>query len=168
MLKEITINRFKTVQQLALPLDRFNLLIGSNNSGKSSVLQAIQFAVSVAQTMKEQGGEWRSGKMELSFPADRLVYSPLRDIASLRCNRAFAEGYAGIEIEFIGSVPILAQPLPEGTPAPEAPKTSIQVSKGRGQNIKCTMTGRDLGVLFTPHEPALLGFCSRSCRDSHG
>jgi energy-coupling factor transporter ATP-binding protein EcfA2 len=150
MITEVAIRRFKNVEQITLPMERINLLIGANNSGKSSVLQAIQFAVSVAQTMKEQGGEWRSGKMELSFPPDRLVYSPLRDTASLRFNRAFSEGYAGIDVVFTGTAPRAALPQPPEASAPSPPKTSIEVSKGRGQNIKCTMTGSDLGRLFTP------------------
>lgn len=150
MLTEVTIKRFKNVQQITLPMARINLLIGANNSGKSSVLQAIQFAVSVAQTMKEQGGEWRTGKMEVSFPSDRLVYSPLRDIASLRFNKYFSEGYSGIEVVFVGSAQPLPQPQPPETPAPVPPKTTVEVSKGRGQNIKCTMNGPDLGKLFTP------------------
>lgn len=150
MLTEVTISRFKTVQQITLPLERINLLIGANNSGKSSVLQAIQFAVSVAQTMKEQGGEWRAGKMEVSFPSDRLVYSPLRDIASLRFNKAFSEGYAGIEVVFIGTAQPPPQTQPPEAPVPAPPKTTVEVNKGRGQNIKCTMHGPDLGKLFTP------------------
>ena len=146
MINEITIKRFKAISEIMLPLDRTNLLIGSNNSGKSSVLQAVQFAVSVAQTMKEQGGEWRLGKMELAFPPDRLVYSPLRDIASLCYNRFFSEGRAGIEMTFRGT----PQTQATGAQPPTLVETSIGVKKGRGQNIKCTMIGRDLGGLFTP------------------
>ena len=77
MLKEIAVLRFKAIEKLILPLERINFLIGANNSGKSSVLQAIQFAISVAQTMKNLGAEWRNGEMKLSLPADQLVYSPL-------------------------------------------------------------------------------------------
>jgi ABC-type transport system involved in cytochrome c biogenesis ATPase subunit len=169
MLAEVTIRRFKTIEQITLPLERINLLIGANNSGKSSVLQAIQFAVSVAQTMKEQGAEWRGGKMELSFPPDRLVYSPFRDIAALRFNRSFSEGNAGIEIVFVGMTQMPpqapAQPAQQqpsqpsadptvesqpGNSVPAPPKTTVQVNKGRGQNIKCIITGIDLGRLFTP------------------
>ena len=44
MITEIKINNFKSVQNLSLPLGRFNVLIGSNGSGKSNILEAITFA----------------------------------------------------------------------------------------------------------------------------
>jgi len=44
VITEIKINNFKSVQNLSLPLGRFNVLIGSNGSGKSNILEAITFA----------------------------------------------------------------------------------------------------------------------------
>lgn len=44
MIREIKINNFKSVQDLSLPLGRFNVLIGSNGAGKSNILEAITFA----------------------------------------------------------------------------------------------------------------------------
>lgn len=147
MLTEISIKRFKAIDQLILPLARINLVIGANNSGKSSLLQAIQFAVSIAQTMKNEGGEWRSSVMNLSFPPDRLVYTPLRDIRSLRHGQTFYEGYYGIEIAFTANNPVPATPPVNGSLPLIV--TSVEVEKGRGQNIKCTLKGLDLGKHLT-------------------
>jgi predicted ATPase len=44
VIKELTIKNFKSVQDLALTLSRFNVMIGSNGSGKSNILEAIAFA----------------------------------------------------------------------------------------------------------------------------
>jgi len=60
MISKILIERFKNISRMELVLDKINILVGSNNSGKSSVLQAVQFFVSVAQTTgleKMQGGK---------------------------------------------------------------------------------------------------------------
>jgi predicted ATPase len=44
VIKEISISNFKSIQDLSLSLGRFNVLIGSNGSGKSNILEAITFA----------------------------------------------------------------------------------------------------------------------------
>lgn len=67
MIKEITIKNFKSVQELILPLSRFNVLIGSNGSGKSNILEAIAFGGATAN------------KLEL---AEFIIYSP--EISALR------------------------------------------------------------------------------------
>jgi AAA15 family ATPase/GTPase len=51
-LTSVEIRRFKQIQSLDLTLDNVNLLIGANNSGKSSILQAIHFGASIAQTAR--------------------------------------------------------------------------------------------------------------------
>jgi AAA15 family ATPase/GTPase len=45
---EIKIERFKNLTELELDITGLTLLVGGNNAGKSSVLQAIQFGASVA------------------------------------------------------------------------------------------------------------------------
>lgn len=48
MIQEVTIKNFKSVQDLTLPLSRFNVFIGSNGSGKSNILEAIAFGAAAA------------------------------------------------------------------------------------------------------------------------
>ena len=50
MITQIQVKRFKSVNSAILDLNRINVLVGANNAGKSSILQALQFAASVAQT----------------------------------------------------------------------------------------------------------------------
>lgn len=102
MLTEIIVKRFKAIHEVSLPLDRINILIGANNSGKSSLLQAMQFAVSVAQTVKVLGAEWRKDEVKFSFAPAQLIYAPMREIAALAPNRNFTEYvHSAIQVEFI-------------------------------------------------------------------
>jgi predicted ATPase len=48
VIKEVSIKNFKSVQDLTLPLSRFNVLIGSNGSGKSNILEAIAFGAAAS------------------------------------------------------------------------------------------------------------------------
>ena len=57
MIESIYINNFKSLIDFKLDLTRFNCLIGLNGSGKSTVLQAIDF---LAQLMSGRVDEWLS------------------------------------------------------------------------------------------------------------
>ena len=46
MIREISIENFKSIESLKLNLGRFNVLIGANGSGKSNILEAITFGAS--------------------------------------------------------------------------------------------------------------------------
>jgi len=48
VIKEVKINNFKSVQDLTLSLSQFNVLIGSNGSGKSNILEAIAFGAAAS------------------------------------------------------------------------------------------------------------------------
>lgn len=145
MLTEIKVSRFKAIEVAALPLEHINLVIGSNNSGKSSFLQAIQFSISVAQTMKRLGAEWKGDTLSHSFSSEQLVYSPVREVASLKQNLFFAENYLGFEVSFSGTDEAPSQSQSIGAVS----TTNIHIGKGRAQNLKCKMTGFQLGNLFT-------------------
>lgn len=62
MIKEVTIKNFKSVQDLTIPLSRFNILIGSNGSGKSNILEAIAF-----------GGAASADKLDYEFLGSRGI-----------------------------------------------------------------------------------------------
>jgi hypothetical protein len=66
----VAIRRFKRIEQIEIPLGDVTLLIGANNSGKSSILQAIHFAVSIAQTARLIG-ESRSDGAKSQRNSDR-------------------------------------------------------------------------------------------------
>jgi predicted ATP-dependent endonuclease of OLD family len=50
MISNVAIANFKNLSRFQTDLDPINILVGANNSGKSSVLHAVHFAVSVVQS----------------------------------------------------------------------------------------------------------------------
>src|SRR6266849_6099627 len=103
----VTIRRFKRLAEVHLELGDTTLLIGANNSGKSSILQAIHFAVSIAQSARlvGEGVAWRSDAFELSFNPAQLIYSPVADVMSLATGGTLQEPRpTQIEIEFVDDV----------------------------------------------------------------
>jgi predicted ATP-dependent endonuclease of OLD family len=101
-LSSVVIRRFKRLAEFEIPLGDVTLLVGANNAGKSSVLQAIHFAVSIAQTARlvGEGISWQKDKFELSFNPAQLLYSPVADVLSLATGGALQEPrQSQIEIE---------------------------------------------------------------------
>lgn len=148
----ITIKRFKQIDELTLDLKETTLLIGANNAGKSSVLQALHFAVSVAQTAMLVGENvrWGNDKFELSFNPSQLLYSPVSDVLSLAYGGQLMEA-ANTQIEIrIDCV--------------DGSNCTVAVRRGRNRNIGISMTGRALGDRlmnmdnpFTIYAPGLAG-----------
>lgn len=62
MIKEISIKNFKSIVDLKLPLGRFNLFIGANGSGKSSILESIAFGAAAS-----------AGKLDFEYFANRGI-----------------------------------------------------------------------------------------------
>jgi energy-coupling factor transporter ATP-binding protein EcfA2 len=151
-IESITIRRFKRLEEIHLNLGETTLLIGANNSGKSSILQAIHFAVSIAQSARlvGEGVSWRNDAFELSFNPSQLIYSPVADVLSLASGGTLQEPRATqIEIEF-----------QDDTGA----RCTVGLRRGRNRNIAVAIAGRQLGELlmdlehpFTVYAPGLAG-----------
>jgi len=59
MITKLTVQNFKRIQQEEFLFDRFGLLVGANNSGKSTVLQAMaiwQYCIEIFRQSKRTGG----------------------------------------------------------------------------------------------------------------
>ena len=80
-LKGITIEGFKKVNNINLPLSDLNILVGVNGSGKSSVLQATHLAVCLMRQVKALRN---SGTATISI--NDLDYLPTEDYAELGNN----------------------------------------------------------------------------------
>lgn len=74
-LDKITIQKFKRISKLELNLASINYLVGGNNAGKSSVLQAIHTAVTAAQTATEL--QWKI------ISDNQIKYSPTGNFADI-------------------------------------------------------------------------------------
>jgi ABC-type branched-subunit amino acid transport system ATPase component len=125
-----TIERFKNLENVQLSVDSIDLLVGGNNAGKSSILQALQFGVSAAQTAAIQGGSWVGDRLSTSIGQSDLVYAPIKDVLSLARNGKLRER----EDEAI-----------QVTYKDGDDECRVSVRKGRNKNILIEVVGRSLG-----------------------
>jgi predicted ATPase len=127
---EFTIKRFKNIEQIQLSVEGIDLLVGGNNAGKSSILQALQFGVSAAQTASIQGGAWNGDRLSTSIGQSDLVYAPIKDVLSLARNGKLREREdEAIQISY-----------KDGND-----ECRVTVRKGRNKNILIVVVGRTLG-----------------------
>lgn len=127
---EIIVERFKNIERVELDVSGLSLLVGGNNAGKSSILQAIQFGISVAQTSSIQGGSWVGDRFSTSIGQSDLVYSPIKDVLSLARNGRLREPEAeAIRITYRDG----------------GNESRVTVRKGRNKNILLEIVGRPLG-----------------------
>ncbi|MFT7432558.1 MAG: ABC-type uncharacterized transport system ATPase subunit [Alphaproteobacteria bacterium] len=85
-LEKVKIEKFKSILKLELELSSINYLVGGNNAGKSSTLQAIHTAVTAAQTSTELKSKILGDKFIKYCPtgnfADIGYNGPLGNMAS--------------------------------------------------------------------------------------
>ncbi|WP_217591930.1 AAA family ATPase [Cohnella sp. GbtcB17] len=133
MIKNIVIERFKHLGNINIELGKMNVFVGSNNAGKSSILQAVQFAISAAQTTTlEPNARWIGEALNTSVAPNQLVYTPLRDVYALAPGGILREPRGeGISVKFYENG--------------NDDETSVLVGKGRNKNLTVRVSGRSLG-----------------------
>ena len=151
-IESVVIRRFKRLQEISINLGDVTLLIGANNAGKSSILQAIHFAVSIAQTARlvGEGVSWRNDTFEVSFNPTQLLYSPVADVLSLATGGTLQEPrQSQIEIELVDVA---------------GSRCIVGLRRGRNRNIAISIAGKaigeqlmDLTSPFTVYAPGLAG-----------
>lgn len=156
MIEKIEINNFKNISNLTIELENLNVLVGSNNSGKSSILQAIQFAISVAQTTNFENSRWnnQTNKLPTSLTPEQLIYAPFRDVYSLALGGKLKTEYeTAIQVEF--------------TEKDTGNKSKVLIRKGKNKNIATEIHNKPIGELlrkieepFTIYVPGLAGIPS--------
>ncbi|WP_319244059.1 AAA family ATPase [uncultured Propionivibrio sp.] len=130
MLNSISIQKFKGISAIDLSLGRVNVIIGGNNAGKSSILQAIQFAVSIAQTTSTQNTRWSGDRMPSSLSSNDLIYAPIQDVYALGHNGSLQEDPGeAIQISF----------------SADQNQAKVIARKGRNKNIVVAIEGKVLG-----------------------
>lgn len=129
MINSIRIKGFKKISDTTFDLDRINIFIGANNSGKSSVLQAIQFAIGTAQTGSRVGTRKNSSGDSESFTADAssFLYLPIRELEALIHDRKLTQSL-GADITFFS----------------ESANTTISIKRGKNRNLAVSMTVSEL------------------------
>lgn len=132
MLQSLRVQRFKCISDVTLQLGRVNVLVGPNNAGKSSLLQALQFGVSVAQSLRlDNVATWNDDRLAGTLSAQQLVYTPLRDVHALASGGTLRQDEAqAIKITYVTD---------------DLGTTEVTVRRGRNKNISVTVDGRQLG-----------------------
>ena len=151
-IQSVTIRRFKRIQEVTFPITDVTLLVGANNAGKSSALQALHFAVALAQTSRliGEGVAWRRDSFELSFNPAQLLYTPVADVMSLASGGMLQEAKASrIEIQIATE---------------DGQRCVVGLRRGRNRNISVELEGRSLGeqlmsleAPFSVYAPGLAG-----------
>ena len=96
MLTKVRISNFKRIKEAELEIGPVTYIVGGNNSGKSSAIQAIHTAVTAAQVGRK--------RQQQVIPTSSLRYSPAADFESIGHGRLLenkADGLRAI-IEFTG------------------------------------------------------------------
>lgn len=133
---KIEINKFKKIDSSFVELSALNIFIGTNNSGKSSFIQGIQFAISACQTLKMKGGKWvRNRSVTLSLDSTEYLYTPTSDISYLFHGKRLAgartrENRIWIEFKF----------------SENNQEATLKVSRGKNGGFTTMLTGKILGT----------------------
>ena len=157
MIEKIEISRFKNIEELELRLDNINVLVGGNNAGKSSILQAIQFSISIAQTTslaEFRRTRWKDGKLSTSLTPEQILYTPTNDIYSLGNGGTLSQSREeAILVKF--------------TESDFNEKAEFTLRKGRNKNLLVGLQGEILGQQirniespFSIYVPGLAGIAA--------
>ncbi|MGB6372044.1 MAG: AAA family ATPase [Methylocella sp.] len=90
-LQNLTIERFKRLERIDFNLNGVNILIGGNNSGKSTIIQAVHFAFTLLQSLNIANKWPVTAKKSSTISPTELIYIPSEDPYSL--------GYGGRLLE---------------------------------------------------------------------
>src|SRR6266516_2356306 len=128
----IRIRRFKLIENVTLNLAPAIVLVGANNAGKSSILQALHFATSVAQSARLAGGSnWEGEVYTFGFRPEQLIYTPTAEFTALGFRGSFDElrdTWIEVEIEETSGKRCIIAAGPE-----------------RNGNVSLRIDGRELG-----------------------
>jgi predicted ATPase len=161
-IRSLSIRRFKRLETIDFDLDLAIVFVGSNNSGKSSILQALHFGIAVAQSASLiSGNEWEEDVYSATFRPEQLIYTPSADVLSLGHNGKIGqapETWTEIEI----------RETDERT-------CRIVIGSDAQGNIILRMTGKSLGKEiqdisrpYTVYAPGLAGIARQETVVSQG
>jgi hypothetical protein len=147
VIKTINIEGFKRIANSGLGLDKMNVLVGGNNSGKSCFLQGIHLGVTLSQSQRIAGAQ--------QFPPEKLRYCPTDDFLNLRHGERLTEG---TKIGFTFEREI----------AENNERAVVELTRGRNGVVKAVVTGNlllselsDPKGFFSIYVPGLAGITIR-------
>lgn len=134
---KIKVSKFKKIDSVEITLEPLNIFIGTNNSGKSSFIQGVQFAISSCQTLKIKGTSWsRTGYQVLALDSTDYLYTPTRYIENLYHGRRLTGARTrhdrkSISFEFENS-----------------DRATLNISRGKNGGFTTILSGKNLGQLL--------------------
>lgn len=152
MLKRITIERFKSILAFDEELKAVTVLVGTNNSGKSSVLNAIHSAVAIAQSRLRLADQspMITDIVGFSISAADTLYLPVVDTGWLAPNGSLTQTN-GPKIGFF---------FDDAT----ASEGSVEILRGKNRNLAVKVRGREVTARiekidepFSVYVPGLAG-----------
>ena len=100
-LQNIKIDRFKRLASIDFNVDGVNILVGGNNSGKSTIIQAVHFAFTLFQSLTISNKWPAKDKTSLTISPTELIYIPSEDPYALgHGGRLLEDSDKGIAIQF--------------------------------------------------------------------
>lgn len=134
-ISRIVVRRFKAIDFIEYEPKLINVLIGENSSGKSSFLQAIQFAVSVVQAVyaNPRRNKFKDDTLSSTLAFGSLDYSPAKNVTSImHGNGSLTQSREKqVEIEFYAS-------------DVQETHACIQVRLGKNSNLSVTLIGESM------------------------
>jgi energy-coupling factor transporter ATP-binding protein EcfA2 len=121
-ISQIRLERFKKVRDVTIDISSINILVGGNNSGKSSVLEGLHFSVvaSVAARLADTK----------TFTQDSLLFCPTKEFVNLRNGAPYRN-----QSNF-GYLRVLATDVDDDLDC------TIKIYRGRNEgNVGCEVTG---------------------------
>jgi Fe-S cluster assembly ATPase SufC len=101
-LKEISLQRFKRIERVDFAVEDVNILIGANNSGKSTVIQAVHFAFTILQSLGISNKWPVQSTRSSTISPEELIYVPSDDPYSLGHGGRLLEPADGaIKLQFL-------------------------------------------------------------------
>jgi predicted ATPase len=112
VISKVFVRNFKRLVEAECDLARVTTIVGSNNSGKSSFLQALHFAASLARSARlyADAAFPDEGPLEVQLPSERALYMPcpvpsaiFADVArALEIKLTDANGSCTMQVELAG------------------------------------------------------------------
>jgi energy-coupling factor transporter ATP-binding protein EcfA2 len=161
-LKSVRVQRFKKVSDAGFNVGDVNVLVGGNNSGKSTIVQALHFGVALLQTIQASGFKWpKTGPYPTSLNPSDIIYSPSEDVYALGTGASLkAQKDQGPQIDYT---------LESGETC------SVTFFKGKNRNIAVIVSNApvaqklaQLDRPFSVFSPGLAGISKREAYVSDG
>ncbi|MEH2189067.1 MAG: ATP-binding protein [Nostoc sp.] len=160
-IQSLHVRRFKGILDAPFDVSSMTVLIGANNSGKSTIAQLIHFTIGLLQavTLADRWGNQESTSVSLS--PQQLLYSPCSDLYALGHNgRLKEDANSAIEIDVN---------LSDGN------TIKVTIKRGRNGNINVTILNTEsaksiasLSEPFTIYSPGLAGIARHETYMSDG